>query len=417
VELMSSGDFARASGLSRKALRLYDELGLLRPAAVDPYTGYRSYASDQLERARLVAWLRRLAMPLERIRTVAAMPAEEAAAELATYWEQTEAEMSARRELARFLMGYLSGGETPMSDAPPALTISYAVQSDVGLIRASNEDAAYAGPRLLAVADGLGGHAAGEIASSTVIDALRALDGPVPSGEVLNALDHAVRRASSSLRELAAADPSLSGMGTTLTALLWSGSSIGLVHIGDTRAYLVRDGSVFRITHDHTVVQSLIDEGRITTEEAASHPQRSLLLRALTPETRDEADLTLHEARHGDRYLLCSDGLHATVPDAEINRVLLEVPDPDQAVTDLVALAMAGGAPDNVTCVVADVATPLREPASTGLGKNPDPICPGLPADTRTSLTAPLSLPPSLSRHPCASLPPSLATPDPRSAL
>jgi serine/threonine protein phosphatase PrpC len=356
VELMSSGDFARASGLSRKALRLYDELGLLRPAAVDAFTGYRNYAPSQLEQARLVAWLRRLAMPLEQIRAVAAMDPGEAAKELTAYWEQIEAETAARRELARFLIGYLSRRETLAPEDSPELTISYAVKSDIGLIRASNEDAAYAGTRLLAVADGMGGHVGGEVASSTVIDSLRALDVAVPAGEVLNALDHAVRRASSSLRELAAANPSLTGMGTTLTALLWSGSSIGLVHIGDTRAYLVRDGSVFQITHDHTVVQTLLDEGKITPEEVASHPQRALLYRALSPETHDEADLTLHEACDGDRYLLCSDGLHATVPDAEINRVLLAGTAPDQAVADLVALAIAGGAPDNVTCVVADIA-------------------------------------------------------------
>jgi serine/threonine protein phosphatase PrpC len=381
VELMSSGDFARASGLSRKALRLYDELGLLRPAAVDAFTGYRNYAPSQLEQARLVAWLRRLAMPLEQIRAIAAMDPEEAAKELTAYWEQIEAETAARRELARFLIGYLSKRETLVPEDSPELTISYAVKSDIGLIRASNEDAAYAGTRLLAVADGMGGHVGGEVASSTVIDSLRALDVAVPAGEVLNALDHAVRRASSSLRELAAADPSLTGMGTTLTALLWSGSSIGLVHIGDTRAYLVRDGSVFQVTHDHTVVQTLLDEGKITPEEVASHPQRALLYRALSPETHDAADLTLHEACDGDRYLLCSDGLHATVPDAEINRVLLAGTAPDQAVADLVALAIAGGAPDNVTCVVADITAAAF---CGGQASNPDASPPQKHAQART---------------------------------
>jgi protein phosphatase len=358
VELMSSGDFARSSGLSRKALRLYDELGLLRPAAVDSYTGYRGYAPEQLEQARLVAWLRRLGMPLEQIRAITAMPPSQAAGELSAYWDQVEAEITARRELARFLIGYLSGRDANMPESPPTLTIRYAVQSDIGLRRADNEDAAYAGARLLAVADGMGGHAAGEVASAAVIDALRPLDTQVPAGELLNALDHAVRRASSTLRDLASSDPKLSGMGTTLTALLWSGSQIGLVHIGDTRAYLVRDGAVFQITHDHTLVQSLLDDGKITAEEMASHPQRALLLRALSADRGVEADLTMHEARAGDRYLLCSDGLHATVSAAEITRVLLTVANPDQAVKDLIALAIDGGAPDNVTCIVADVVAP-----------------------------------------------------------
>src|ERR1700729_2038504 len=260
MELMTIGAFARASRLSIKALRLYDELGLLRPVQVDPVTQYRLYDPAQLEQARLVAWLRRLGMPLARIRTVGALPPARAAAELAAYWEQAEAENSARRELAAFLIGYLSGKDTAMHHAQETLAIRYAVRSDIGLDREDNEDSVYAGPRLLAVADGMGGHAGGEVASTAVIEALRPLDTHVPGGELLNALDHAVRRA----------DPALHGMGTTLTALVWSGSQLGLAHIGDSRAYLVRDGEVFQITQDHTLVQSLLGEGKITAEEVAS---------------------------------------------------------------------------------------------------------------------------------------------------
>ena len=356
MALMSSGEFARTSGLTRKALRLYDELGLLAPARVDPQTGYRFYAPAQLEQARLVAWLRRLGMPLAEIRAVSARPPAEAARALAGYWDRVEAETTARRELASFLIGYLSGKDTAMTTAPEeALTVRYAVRSDIGLTRADNEDAAYAGSRLLAVADGLGGHAAGEVASAAVIEALRPLDTQVPSGELLNALGHAVQRAEGTLREMVAADPSLRGMGTTVTALLRSGSRIGLAHIGDTRAYLVRDGEVFQITRDHTVVQSLLDEGKITEGEVSSHPQRFLLLQALDGEHDYEPDLQFHDARAGDRYLLSSDGLHATVPADAIAAVLLAVADPDQAAEDLIRLAIEGGGPDNVTCIVADV--------------------------------------------------------------
>jgi PPM family protein phosphatase len=354
VELMSSGDFARMSGLSRKALRLYDDLGLLRPARVDPYTGYRGYRPGQLQQARLVAWLRRLGMPLAEIREVAELPPVAAAEAIRRYWTRIEAEHASRADLAGFLIGYLSGEETVVSEQK--LAVRYAVRSDIGLQRQDNEDAAYAGARLLAVADGMGGHAAGEVASAAVIEALRPLDTDVPADELLNALDHAVRKAGSSLRSLAEADPSRTGMGTTLTAMLWSGSTIGLVHIGDSRVYLVRDGEVFQITHDHTLVQSLLDDGKITAEEAASHPKRSLLLRALDTRGSSEADLTLHDARPGDRYLLSSDGLHAHVPESAITWVLRTVPDPDEAVTDLVGLAIDAGAPDNVTCIVADVA-------------------------------------------------------------
>ena len=171
MELMSSGDFARASGLSRKALRLYDDLGLLRPASVDPYTGYRGYRPDQLRQARLVAWLRRLGMPLAEIREVAEAPATVAAEAIGRYWSRIESEHASRSELARFLIGYLSGEDTVVSKQN--LTVRYAVRSDIGLKRQDNEDAVYAGTRLLAVADGMGGHAAGEVASGAVIEALR----------------------------------------------------------------------------------------------------------------------------------------------------------------------------------------------------------------------------------------------------
>ena len=248
-----------------------------------------------------------------------------------------------------------------MVNAQGALAVRYAVQSDIGLSRDENEDSAYAGSRLLAVADGMGGHAAGEVASAAVIEALRPLDTQVPAGELLNALDHAVRRANNALRDIVKADPSRQGMGTTLTALLWSGSQLGLVHIGDSRAYLLRDGEVFQITHDHTMVQMLLDDGKITAEEVASHPQRSLLLRAMG---RDgvEPDLQLREARPGDRYLLCSDGLHDVVAAESIAEVLRTVSDPDQAAKDLIALAIDGGGPDNITCIVADVVA-AQQPA------------------------------------------------------
>jgi PPM family protein phosphatase len=365
VELMTSGEFARASGLSRKALRLYDELDLLRPVAIDPASQYRFYDPAQLEQARLVAWLRRLGMPLAGIREASQASPARAAALLTAYWDQVESETTARRELATFLIGYLSGkgscmditaaDSTAVRATERTLAIRYAVQSDVGLQREANEDAAYAGERLLAVADGMGGHAAGEVASAAVIDALKPLDTQVPAGELLNALDHAVRQASRTLTEMAQADPGLSGMGTTLTALLWSGSQLGLVHIGDSRAYLVRDGKVFQITNDHTMVQTLLDDGKITAEEVASHPQRNLILRALATNLRCEPDLQLREARPGDRYLLCSDGLHDAADAASIATVLLTVADPDQAAKDLVALAMEGGGPDNITSIVADV--------------------------------------------------------------
>ena len=154
------------------------------------------------------------------------------------------------------------------------LALRYAIRSDVGLLREGNEDAAYAGPRLLAVADGMGGHAAGEVASAAAISALASLDDDVPGNDLLDALADAVADANHTLHDMVVADSVLEGMGTTLTAMLWSGSRVALVHIGDSRAYLLRDGEFHQITHDHTLVQTLVDEGRISPDDVATHPQR-----------------------------------------------------------------------------------------------------------------------------------------------
>ena len=143
--------------------------------------------------------------------------------------------------------------------------------------------------------------------------------------------------------------------GLSPKALLWSGSQLALVHIGDTRAYVLRDGALFQITHDHTVVQSLLDEGRITADEVASHPQRSLLLRALDGSGQPEPDLSLADARVGDRYLLCSDGLTAVATMEQIHQVLDAAGQPEQAVGQLIDLANQGGGPDNIACAVADI--------------------------------------------------------------
>ncbi|MDP9221096.1 MAG: protein phosphatase 2C domain-containing protein, partial [Actinomycetota bacterium] len=188
-----------------------------------------------------------------------------------------------------------------------SLTLRYAARSDVGLLRDGNEDSLYAGPRLLAVADGMGGHAAGEVASAVTIAALAPLDEDVPGADLLAALRTGVESANSQLREMVSADPALEGMGTTLTALLWAGARLGLVHVGDSRAYLLRDGELHQITHDHTLVQTLIDQGRIRPEEADAHPQRSMLTRVLDGRGDTAADLSVREARAGDRYLLCTD--------------------------------------------------------------------------------------------------------------
>jgi protein phosphatase len=235
------------------------------------------------------------------------------------------------------------------------LALRFAAVSHVGLLREGNEDSVYAGPQVLAVADGMGGHAAGEVASAVAIAALRHLDSDVPGSDLLDVLRASAESANEHLRDMVAGDPTLEGMGTTLTALLFAGSRIGLLHIGDSRAYLLRDGRFAQITHDHTLVQRLVDEGRISEQEAGSHPQRSLITRALDGREGIEPDLSVREARPGDRYLLCTDGLTGPVSSHDTLQEALQVPDPQASCERLVELALRGGGPDNVTVIVADV--------------------------------------------------------------
>ncbi|MPZ25346.1 MAG: protein phosphatase [Micromonosporaceae bacterium] len=233
------------------------------------------------------------------------------------------------------------------------LTLRYAARSDRGLVRDGNQDSVYAGPRLLAVADGMGGMAAGDVASNIVIAAMAPLDEDVPGDAIVDALRGSVETANQQLRETVEANPELEGMGTTLTALLFSGSRAGLAHIGDSRAYLLRDGELTQITKDDTYVQMLVDEGRISPEEAGSHPQRSLLTRAM--DGRDiDPEYSVRTVLAGDRYLICSDGLSGVVSEQTIADTTREYVDPELCVERLVSLALRGGGPDNVTVIVVD---------------------------------------------------------------
>ncbi|MFE9694945.1 MerR family transcriptional regulator [Micromonospora sp. NPDC005806] len=348
MELLTIGAFARAARLTPKALRLYDEQGLLPPAAVDPHSGYRYYRPAQLDRARLIATLRRAGMPLAEIRTVCGLAAEAAAEAVDAWWRRVSADTAARGRVVALLVDQLSERGTTMSDT----TFRYAVRCETGAVRDSNEDTAYASETLLAVADGMRGPG-GAAASTAAVDALRPLElADAPPAELLATLADAVT----------AADRTVRAHGTdehqpvsTLTAILRRGTRLALVHVGDTRAYLLRAGELFRLTQDHTYVQSQVDQGRLTPAEAAAHPQRALLSRALGAGTEVEADLALRTALAGDRYLLCSDGLSAVVAPEALHAALAGADDPESAVGRLVDLAYAEGAPDNVACVVADV--------------------------------------------------------------
>jgi protein phosphatase len=234
-----------------------------------------------------------------------------------------------------------------------ALYLRYAVRSDLGLVRTNNEDSVYAGPRLLAIADGMGGHAAGEVASKIVIGTLGDLDEDRNFDDLMATLREYVAEANQRIARAVDERSELEGMGTTLTALRFRGGQVGLVHVGDSRGYLLRGGVLSQITHDDTYVQYLVDSGKLTPDEAKDHPRRSVILRALLG-TEVEPDVSIREARAGDRYLLCSDGLSDVVSTETIADTML-IEDPQECADRLVELALRGGGPDNVTVVVADV--------------------------------------------------------------
>ena len=232
----------------------------------------------------------------------------------------------------------------------PALV--YTARSHLGMVRENNEDSAYAGPRLLALADGMGGHAAGEIASQFVVAALAKLDEDEPGQDLTGALTRALTTGNDAIAAHVAGHPETEGMGCTATAMLFDGRRSGLIHVGDSRAYLLRDGSLSQITKDDTFVQSLVDRGELSADEAHSHPRRSLILKALTGEPVEPTVVT-REARVGDRYLLCSDGLTGRVDEARI-REILQGGGPLDALADrLVQAALDAGESDNITVVLA----------------------------------------------------------------
>jgi serine/threonine protein phosphatase PrpC len=234
-----------------------------------------------------------------------------------------------------------------------ALILRYAVRSDLGLVRGNNEDSVYAGPRLLAIADGMGGHAAGEVASKIVIGTMEPLDDDRVPGDLITAMREAVLEANHRIADAVEQDKNLDGMGTTLTALRFAGSQVALVHVGDSRAYLLRGDVLSQITHDDTYVQYLVDSGKLTPDEAKDHPRKSVILRALRG-AEVEPDVSIREARAGDRYLLCSDGLSDVVSTETIFETL-RIPDAQECADRLVELALRSGGPDNVTVIVADV--------------------------------------------------------------
>lgn len=336
--LLTIGDFARATGLTHKALRLYDDLGLLPPTEVDPASGYRRYAPGQLGRARLVATLRLLGMPLARIRTVLALTPAAAAQEVEAYWRQVQADIATREDVVSTLVRQLR------NEAPDMTASTTTLHADIGTshrqgMRDRQQDALLVTGELYAVADGFGDR--DDLAAAALAAfASGGLSGAV--GELAAAVHAAL--------------PAPPSAGTTLTAVRLEGASAHVTHVGDGRVWLVRDGQVQQVTHDHTVVAGLVEAGQLTEDEVRSHEHRNLLNRALAPGVvADEATIDLQP---GDRLVLTTDGVHSHVDDLAS---LLTMKGSAQEVADAVADAVvAAGEPDNHTIVVADLADGAR---------------------------------------------------------
>nr|WP_139187512.1 PP2C family serine/threonine-protein phosphatase [Pseudarthrobacter chlorophenolicus] len=241
----------------------------------------------------------------------------------------------------------------------------YAARSDVGRIRSKNDDSAYAGRHLAVVADGMGGHAGGDVASAaTVLDMIH-LDRADYEGDAGTILADEIQTANSLLSELVHINPKLAGMGTTVTALLLAEGKLHFAHIGDSRAYRLRDGEFEQVSVDHTFVQRLIDEGRLRPEEAETHPHKNVLMRVLGDvDASPELDLDTLEARPGDRWLLCSDGLNYVAGHA-VERTVKETPNLRECVETLVDLTLEAGSPDNVTVIMLEIAEETPDDVST----------------------------------------------------
>lgn len=329
MALLTIGDFARASGLTPKALRLYDELGLVVPAEVDAHSGYRRYAPSQLDDARLVATLRLVGMPLARIRGVLDRPAT-AAAQVTAYWRQVEADTASRREIVADLVRTLEERETPMHTTTPTLRAEAGTSHRQGG-RPTQQDAVLTTPDTFAVADGTGTR-----------DDLAEIAVRSFASDGYAAAVAAVVEATPDERSA-----------TTLTAVALAGGTARITHVGDARVHLVSGGTVRRLTSDHTFVAALIEAGELTEDEARSHPDRSLLNRALDP--RVEADELAVDVSPGDRLVLTTDGVHSTLEPAELEALLLADGTPQEVATQVGDAVDGAGAPDNHTVVVVDL--------------------------------------------------------------
>ena len=354
-DLMAIGEFSKRTGLSAKRLRTYASEGLLTPAAVDPLSGYRYYSPGQLADAALIEALRQASVPLADIRAFIRQPSRDA---LDAWAKQLHVDANHRQKALSLARQLVESGEDPESldsdsKEEHMTTLRTAGRSNIGQIRENNEDVIVSTDRLVLVADGMGGHPGGEIAATAAAGVVPA----VFTGRSIDELEAAVRAANWAIRDRALAQPGLEGMGTTICALgVLTDGQLALVNVGDSRAYLWRQGVLTRLTQDHTLTAELIERGELPEDEAPQHPHYGVLTRALGVGPDVEIDGRGLAIESGDRLLLCSDGLFNELTNEEIAQAVSTSEDVDAIAEDLIDAANARGARDNVSVVVAEVA-------------------------------------------------------------
>lgn len=355
-DLMTIGEFSQRSGLSPKRLRSYAAGGLLVPAAVDSASGYRYYSPGQLREATLIDTLRDAGMPLADIAVLLCDPSSDRLDSWATRVEIDAEHRHKALDVARHLLSIEATSFTPVSQdrtgKEPRMTLNTVSRTDIGLVRDNNEDAVGNNEHFAAVADGMGGHPGGEFASAVAVALVQAAF----TGRSLDELEAAVRAANWAIWDRASASAELEGMGTTICAAGLTGDgSLVVVNVGDSRACVLRNGSLMQLTDDHSVTAELVRRGELSEDQALDHPHRGILTRALGVGPDVELDSASHPAEEGDRLLLCTDGLFNEVSNDEIAS-LMEATDDLHATADaLVNLALSRGGRDNLAVVVAEI--------------------------------------------------------------
>jgi serine/threonine protein phosphatase PrpC len=356
-DLMAIGEFSDRSGISARRLRTYAAEGLLAPAAVDPSSGYRYYSHRQLADAALVDVLRQGGVALAEIRVFMRYPSRH---QLDLWARELHIALKDRQDALTLARQLITASEDPLfsigtSDTKeaPMTTLRAAGRTDIGQLRENNEDVIVSTDRLLLVADGMGGHPGGEIAAHTAAAVVPA----VYTGRSVDELEAAVRAANWAIQDRAGAQPELEGMGTTICAAgLLADGHLALVHVGDSRAYLWREGSLTKLTEDHSITAELIRRGELRENEATQHPHYGVLTRALGVGPALEIEHTALPIEEGDRIVVCSDGLFNELSDDDIGHALARGEDVAAIVDSLVNGAVACGGRDNVSVVVAEVA-------------------------------------------------------------